>query len=120
MFSSKRIYAWYWGHEHHCILYETHSLYGLRGRCVGHGGFPYFRDKKVLGAQAPSTPTWKRLQSRNLVPSARILDGGNPYVEDHPEEYGPNGYMTLEFDGPDLFEIVHDADGTTLWAQPIE
>jgi hypothetical protein len=120
LFSSKRIYAWYWGHEHHCILYDPHSLYGLRGRCVGHGGFPYFRDKTVLGAQVPSTPTWKKLESRNLVPSARILDGGNPYIEDHSEDYGPNGYMTLEFDGPELFEIVHDADGTTLWAQPIE
>jgi len=28
--------------------------------------------------------------------------------------------MTLEFDDDDLFEIVHDADGTRLWAQPAD
>src|SRR5262249_50102834 len=36
LFETKRIYGWYWGHEHHCILYKPHALYGLRGRCVGH------------------------------------------------------------------------------------
>jgi hypothetical protein len=34
--------------------------------------------------------------------------------------FGLHGYMTLEFDEDDLFEIVHDADGTQLRAQPIE
>jgi hypothetical protein len=120
LFASKRIYAWYWGHEHHCILYGAHKLYGLRGRCVGHGGFPYFRDKKVVGEAPPARPTWKRLESRNLVPFARLLDGVNPYIEGHETEYGPNGYMTLEFDDDELFETVHDADGSVLWAQPIE
>ena len=120
LFTSQRIYAWYWGHEHHCLLYAPHKLYGLRGRCVGHGGFPYFREKKVVGDEPPPRPGWKRLESRNLVPSARLLDGTNPFIENHERDYGPNGYMTLEFDGDELFEIVHDADGTTLWAQPID
>jgi hypothetical protein len=120
LFVSKRIYAWYWGHEHHCILYAPHKLYGLRGRCVGHGGYPYFRETKVVGDAPPPRPTWKRLDSRNLVPSARLLDGVNPFIEGHEKEYGPNGYMSLEFDGEDLFEIVHDADGSQLWAQPID
>ncbi len=120
LFESKRIYAWYWGHEHHCILYTPHALYGLRGRCVGHGGFPYFREKKLLGSTAPSTPTWKNLESKNLVPSAKILDGLNMYIDDGREDYGPNGYMTLEFDGDELFEIVHMPDGAEVWNQPIE
>ena len=119
LFDSKRIYAWYWGHEHHCILYKPHALYGLRGRCVGHGGFPYFREKKLLGGTAPKTPEWKSLESRNLVPSAKILDGENNYVDDQPGDYGPNGYMTLEFDGDELFEIVHMPDGTEVWNQSI-
>src|SRR5262245_28134231 len=120
LFNTKRIYAWYWGHEHHCVLYGPHTLYGLRGRCVGHGGFPYFRDKKVLGNDPPTRPSWKRLDSRNLVPFGRILDGSNPFIEGHEKEYGPHGYMTLEFDEDELFEIVHDADGTRLWAQPAD
>lgn len=120
LFTSKRIYAWYWGHEHHCVLYGPHKLYGLRGRCVGHGGFPYFRETKVLGNDPPPKPAWKRLDSQNLVPFGRVLDGSNPYIEGHEKEYGPHGYMTLEFDEDDLFEIVHDADGTRLWAQPAD
>jgi Calcineurin-like phosphoesterase len=120
LFDTKRIYAWYWGHEHHCILYKPHKLYGLRGRCVGHGGFPYFREKKLFGPTAPKTPEWKTLESKNLVPSARILDGENQYIDDQPSDYGPNGYMTLELDGADLFEIVHMPDGSEVWNQPIE
>jgi calcineurin-like phosphoesterase family protein len=120
LFSTKRIYAWYWGHEHHCILYGPHKLYGLRGRCVGHGGFPYFRETKVVDPVPPPRPIWKRLDSRNLVPSARMLDGVNPFIEGHEKEYGPHGYMSLEFEDEDLFEIVHDATGERLWAQPIE
>lgn len=119
LFESRRIYAWYWGHEHHCILYQPHPLYGLRGRCVGHGGFPYFREKKLLGDKPPERPTWKNLDSKNLVPAAKILDGVNQYIEDGVEDYGPNGYMTLEFEGEELFEIVHMPDGTEIWNQPI-
>jgi calcineurin-like phosphoesterase family protein len=120
LFNSKRIYAWYWGHEHHCILYKPHTLYGLRGRCVGHGGFPYFREKKILGDKPPAKPEWKNLESKNLVPSAKILDGDNPFIEDGPQDYGPNGYMTLEFDGPNLKETVHLPDGTEVWKKPVE
>lgn len=120
LFKNKRITAWYWGHEHHCILYKPHTLFGLRGRCVGHGGFPYFREKKVLGDAPPPTPTWKNLESKNLVPSAKILDGDNPFIEEGPEDYGPNGYMTLEFDGADLTEIVHLPDGTPIWKKPLD
>ena len=101
-------------------LYEPHQFYGLRGRCVGHGGFPYFRETKVLGKTAPSAPVWKTLESRNLVPSARILDGDNRYITEAPASYGPNGYMSLAFDGAELFEIVHTPEGTEIWNQPID
>ena len=120
MFETKRIYGWYWGHEHRCVLYKPHALYGLRGRCVGHGGFPYFRETRLFGSEAPTRPVWRNLEGRNLVPSAQVLDGENVYVEGHASEYGPNGYMTLEFDGDDLYEIVHLPDGTEVWNQPIE
>jgi hypothetical protein len=120
LFSNKRIYAWYWGHEHHCILYKPHPLYGLRGRCVGHGGFPYFREKGLFGATPPSAPVWKNLDSKNLVPAAQILDGTNEYIEDGPQDYGPNGYMTLEFDGDELYEIAHMPDGKEVWNQSSE
>jgi hypothetical protein len=120
LFTGKRIYAWYWGHEHHCILYKPHPLYGLRGRCVGHGGFPYFREKNMFGATPPAQPKWNNLDSKNLVPAAQILDGVNEYIEDGGQDYGPNGYMTLELDGDELFEIVHMPDGKEVWNQSID
>jgi hypothetical protein len=120
LFQTKRICAWYWGHEHRCILYLPHRLYGLRGRCIGHGGFPYFRDKGLLGDKPPAQPQWKNLQSKNLVPSGKILDAANEFIGEAPQDYGPNGYVTLEFDGPSLTEIVHMPDGTVVWKQPID
>src|ERR1700761_7917238 len=45
-----RIHAWYWGHEHRCVIYDPHPTWKLAGRCIGHGGFPYFRDTAKLKA----------------------------------------------------------------------
>jgi hypothetical protein len=34
----KAIFAWYWGHEHCCAVYEKQAA-GINGACVGNGGF---------------------------------------------------------------------------------
>ena len=120
LLASKSIFAWYWGHEHHCVLYEKHAAWDLRGRCVGHGGFPYFREKEIFGENAPAKPAFKRVSGKNLVPAAQILDGANPFIPEDPEKYGPHGYMTLEFEDDRLFETVHDAAGETLYAKQLK
>jgi hypothetical protein len=33
-----RIYAWFWGHEHRCVIMNDHL--GIKGRCIGHGSIP--------------------------------------------------------------------------------
>jgi hypothetical protein len=119
LLSGKKIFAWYWGHEHHCVLYEKHGSWDLRGRCVGHGGFPYFRETRIFGDQPPSKPELRKVGGRNLVPAARVLDGTNPLIPEAPEKYGPHGYMSLDFDGADLFETLHDSNGDVLYAQPL-
>ncbi|MEO7653635.1 MAG: metallophosphoesterase, partial [Bryobacteraceae bacterium] len=78
---SRRIYAWYWGHEHRCVLYDPHPRWGLRGRCAGHSGFPYFRDDlrnapRVRGLN----DGWHRIESIDGVPGALLLDSPNVYV----------------------------------------
>ncbi len=45
LLSARSLFAWYWGHEHRCVLYDQHPAWGLHGRCIGHGGYPYFRDQ---------------------------------------------------------------------------
>jgi hypothetical protein len=48
-----------------------------------------------------------------------ILEGPNPYIPGHVNEYGPNGYMTLEFNGQHLNEIVHAPDGSVAYAREL-
>jgi Calcineurin-like phosphoesterase len=33
-----QIYAWFWGHEHRCVIMGEHM--GIKARCIGHGGIP--------------------------------------------------------------------------------
>lgn len=117
-----RIHAWYWGHEHRCVIYDRHPTWKLAGRCIGHGGYPYFRDTRKLKKRngqlqnGANGSTWYRLQGGTLsadksrvpgglkIPGGLVLDGSNPYLEDEADKYGPHGYVTLEFEGDRLFE----------------
>jgi Calcineurin-like phosphoesterase len=112
LLTSGRIHSWYWGHEHHCVIYDPHPAWGMRGRCIGHSGFPEFR-KSDWGA-APAHPTWRRLSQTDNSPSGSVLDGRNEYIEGHEGEYAPHGYVTLEFENEKMTEIVHQADGRPI------
>jgi hypothetical protein len=37
LLESGRIAAWYWGHEHQCVIYNAHPRDGLFGCCIGNG-----------------------------------------------------------------------------------
>jgi len=114
---ASRVFAWYWGHEHRCAIYQKHPVWNLHGRCIGHSGFPYFRDK--FKDTSLTKPGWIKREGKNLVPGCEVLDGPNPYIEEG-AKYGPNGYVVLELDGLNLTEIVHDADGTVLRAEVLK
>jgi hypothetical protein len=111
LLAARRIFAWYWGHEHRLLLYDRHPQWNMYGRCIGHGGFPYFRDDV---APVPAEPGFHRLETKNYVPGGEILLGANPYIEGHEKEYGPHGFLRLEFNGPDLNEVICDAEGRVL------
>jgi hypothetical protein len=116
---SKAITAWYWGHEHNCIIYDAHASFGLLGRCVGHGGIPSPRKSEVTEAptmRALNNIGWKRLQASAEAPSCVVLDGANPFVPGEENKFGPHGYLTLEFIGPQLIERVHLPDGAEIWS----
>jgi len=109
---ARRIYAWYWGHEHHCVIYDDHPEWGLKGRCIGHSGFPEFR-KKEWG-DAPAQPKWLRLNATSDSPAGFVQDGRNDYIPGHETEYCPHGYVTLEFEGDQMTELVRQADGSAV------
>jgi predicted phosphodiesterase len=122
LLQSKQITAWYWGHEHQCVIYDQHQDYGLLGRCLGNGGIPEVRKREV--EQAPTERSvegvmWKRLSATCESPSCLALDGPNPDVRGEEEKFVPHGYMTLELEGPTLTERVHLANGKEILVNTI-
>jgi predicted phosphodiesterase len=106
---SKRVAAWYWGHEHACVRYDIHNPWQMRGRCIGHGGFPYFRF-----VNNPQNDTWVDFAASRNVPGGSVLDGPNDFVPDTPVDYGPNGFLTLAITGNTVNEDYRDPKGAVI------
>jgi hypothetical protein len=122
LLEAKRITAWYWGHEHQCVLYDPHPRYGLLGRCLGNGGIPEARKRAVREAAVESQQgpvAWMRLSATAESPACLALDGPNPDVPDDGERFVPHGFMTLEFSGESLTERVFLTDGREIWSKRI-
>ena len=62
---------------------------------------------------------WKRLAANDEAPSCLVLDGRNPLVPGEEDKFGPHGYLTLDFDGPNLIERVHLPDGKEIFKGPV-
>jgi hypothetical protein len=107
----QRIHTWFFGHEHRCVIYQPHPKYGLKGRCIGHGGFPEFRDSFNGASDAYR---WVSLAAHEKAPAAEVLDGANKFIDDNGARYSPHGYVTLKFDGADCAEDYFDAAGEKL------
>jgi hypothetical protein len=89
---------------------------------MGNGGIPEPRKGEVKHAiteRSVGALGWKRLAGTEDSPSCLVLDGPNCFVEGEEEKFGPHGFMTLEFNGPDLNERVLHADGTLLFESRI-
>ena len=122
LLTQKKIFAWYFGHEHRCMIYDRHPLWDIYGRCVGHSGYPYFKDKTDAGSikeRGPQDSAWRRVESKNMVPGGLILEGPNAYIQKHENNYGPNGYMTLELTDDHLNEVVQMPDGSVAYNRPL-
>ncbi|OAI54748.1 hypothetical protein AYO44_14265 [Planctomycetaceae bacterium SCGC AG-212-F19] len=120
LLESKRITAWYWGHEHHCIVYDRHPEFGLFARCLGNGGMPAKRkdiadypvERQVDGL------LWRRITS-DLTPSGLILDGSNSDIPESPDKYLPHSFATIELSGNRLRESIFSPRGTRLYSGEI-
>ena len=122
LLTQKRIHAWFWGHVHRCIVYDMHPQWQLRGRLIGHSGYPYFRDglgDSPIELTAGTEATWRRLPATAESPSGLVLDGPNPFIPESPERYGPNGWVTLELDGAKADEVYYNAEGEELLRQSL-
>jgi hypothetical protein len=76
-----RIRAWFWGHEHKCVVHQPFE--GVQyGRCVGHGGVPVY----AVGEPTNAEPQVDWVEQR-------AIDG---FVE----RWALFGFAVLDFDGP--------------------
>jgi len=120
LLESRRIAAWYWGHEHRCVFYDAHPRWGLRARCIGHGGVPYKRSEvddfvyQERRVHEGGSYGWRRIPEQVKAPACHVLDGPNPFITGREKKYGPHGYLNITFDGPDLVEQVMLPDGTEV------
>jgi hypothetical protein len=117
---ARRISAWYWGHEHRCVLYDPHPAYRFQGRCVGHGGFP---ETRVDLSNAPYSDQlgsqWRQLPQKGDIPGGIALDSNNLYVPGFETQFEPHGFMRLEFSSERLIEYVRSPLGANLYFQDL-
>jgi len=115
LLNKQRIHAWFWGHEHRLVRYDAHSKWGFKGRCIGNGGFPAFRDDLI---KPGNTYVWVDMPARpSGVPAAKVLDGPNFWVAEDPMKYSPHGFVTLEFDGDKVWETYYTPDHISVTAR---
>jgi hypothetical protein len=122
-----RVNAWLWAHEHHAVIYQPHpDLGGLKASCLGHGGMPDARTRKVTKlsvAESRQTSSGQMLwrsfdplikDGRLICPSGLVLDGENIYIKDEEKEFSPHGYAVLDFRDADLVEEIYTPGGTLI------
>jgi calcineurin-like phosphoesterase family protein len=121
---SGRIFAWYWGHEHRCAIYqEPDASSGLLGRCIGHGGMPQGRAKtrNLPKAVGQDKADWRQAPARveangaRIAPPFLVLEGRNPHIPGEEDDFTPHGYAVLTLDGPHLVEQVMDTEGQVVY-----
>jgi 3',5'-cyclic AMP phosphodiesterase CpdA len=120
LLEARCITAWYWGHEHHCVVYDRHPEYGFLARCLGNGGMPAARkdigdcpvEREVEGL------LWRRITS-DLTPPGLILDGPNADIRESPDKYLPHSFATIELSGNHLRESIFSPHGKRLYSGEI-
>jgi len=121
---SQRIFAWYWGHEHRCSIFEGEDQnFGLMARCVGHGGMPEgrakTRDLPTATDQVYQRGEWRRSPAQNkkgnMLPGCVVLEGRNEFIKGEEDRFLPHGYAVLTLDGPTMKEQMLDPEGKVLY-----
>lgn len=84
----KKVFAWYWGHEHGCATYGRRTS-GINGACVGNGAF---LEKRKAQSREPA-PTW--------------VAAGHCSCYRDKTDFWPHGYLELELQPAQVVERYH-------------
>jgi Calcineurin-like phosphoesterase len=82
-----RVFAWYWGHEHGCAIYDR-DPHGFYGACVGNGAFVEIWSEPKL-----SSPRWYARGRCECYPKKKKN-----------KHYWPHGFLDLTLDPNELIE----------------
>jgi hypothetical protein len=101
LIDANRIKAWFWGHEHGCVLYRSHM--GVEfARCVGNGGVPEYMPRVATDPYAEPA-FWELRERRPLA--------GQPW--------NTFGFAVLDFNGPKIDVTYFDEDGNVVRQEQI-
>lgn len=93
--STGRVRAWFWGHEHSCVLYEPHLNIPF-ARCIGYGGVPVYM--------------WRRKSAPYRPPVAYEY---REFIRSGMEQWALLGFALLDFAGPEINIRYVDERGYT-------
>lgn len=93
--------AWFWGHEHRCMLYGPHENVTF-GRCLGDGGVPVYQ--------------WHRPDA--LYPPPGTYEHRR-FVKSGLEQWAVMGFAVLDFDGPKIEVRYIDETGHEHYKETI-
>lgn len=91
--ATSRVKAWFWGHEHRCMLYEPFNRVEF-GRCIGHGGVPVYMSHKENDPYPP--PGNYEYRS---------------FIDKGLEKWALFGYAVADVDGPSVAVTYIDENG---------
>jgi hypothetical protein len=92
--TSGRVDAWFWGHEHRCVLYEDGYQHVGKARLIGHGGVP------VYAHHEPISPPVRYQLSRSFATAG--------------EEWALMGFAVVELSGRDAEMRYFDEWGNEI------
>lgn len=97
---SGRVDAWFWAHEHRCLVYNDHR--GVRfSSCVGHGGIPEY----LIAKEGDPLPD-------PLAYDYRLTHGSGL------EPFNTFGFAVVELDGPEMRVKYVDEEGRAHYHWP--
>jgi hypothetical protein len=74
-----RIDLWFWGNTHYCALFQRNDPFNFYGSCIGHGGFPYERER--AGKPTPAPLLFLETDNRFGCEAIRPDRGNHGYCE---------------------------------------
>ena len=89
--------AWFWGHEHRCLVYRDHENVRFAS-CIGHGGIPEYVPEQAL------TPP------KGLVYEYRDVHSSDP------QPWITFGFAVVDLDGPRMRVRYIDEIGREHWS----